>query len=305
VIAGLSVLTVIVLVLSYAALTSVGSGAHQALHTRQGASTSSPNPALTEPAAQETEDETAPGEEPLDVGPPVPNRLLVAISESVLVRATVGTCEAPGTFEISGDGGETWSESEAFAESGATQVLRVLVGGGASSILVVANDAQCEPRLFGTDARADAWYQAGSAGMAWYLDLSSPREIGTPDGLRDVPCEAVSLAAVGSRAALLCADSSVITSSNRGASWSDPTDVPNAVAINVTDSGGYIVALTDYDDCGGIRTATLRDGGLSAPGGCFKLSRTAADDVAVAGFSNVVFVWAGEKFVHSSSGGVE
>ena len=177
-------------------------------------------------------------------------------------------------------------------------MLRLLVGGGVSSILVVANDDQCEPRLFGTDARGDAWYQAGSAGMAWYLDLSSPREIGTPDGLRDVPCEAVSLAAVGSRAALLCADSSVITSADRGATWSDPIDVPMAVAINVADSEGYIVALANHDGCRGIRTATIRDGALDTPGECLESGPVVGGDVAVAHIADEVILWAPDAFIY-------
>lgn len=271
-------------------------------------------PTMTPPEADtEQSDPVSPTEtpEPQPTGEPlelaVPTRVLAAVDSQIFIRATGGTCQAPGTLETSQDGGASWKESDSLSESGATQILRVL-STDIDLIQVIAMDDDCRPALFITEDQGSSWQPMGQPTAAWYL--VSPDQIMTPSGVRDLGCQAIAMAAVEDRAAVLCADSTVVTTEDQGDTWADPVAVIGAVAISVAPENGYFMAVTGAPNCQGVQTLALRDSVLTQRGACLAVDDIATGnitngDVAVARAGDIAAAWVGSTFAVSQTGGLE
>lgn len=311
-VALLAVLALVVAGLSYAAVTGALTGEPEGLPTKPGAPTELPvSPEDTEDEAPEPEasasddpiDPTEPVAEP--IGLAVPTRVLAAVDEDTLIRATAGTCENPGHVEFSANGGETWAVSETFAETTATQVLRILPT-RAEFVQIIALDANCEPQIYRTENLGGTWFQPVSAAGAWFFDPADPVSIGAPDGAARLPCTAVTLAATEDRAAVVCDDGSVTFTEDRAASWSGEAAVEGILAVTYSDTA-FTAALGADETCEGVRVVALEDDGVAAPLGCVEAPLTAdalnAGDIALAQPGQSVFVWVGDRFAASTDGG--
>lgn len=304
VIALVAALALAVILLSYMALAGVGHNNAEGLPAKPGAPTELPTFTESDPATDDAIDPTdaaEPSPEPEPISLAVPTRQIAAIDEATLVRAEVGSCDAPGSVEFSSDGGVTWSLSESFAQAGATQILRILPT-RANLIQVVALDADCDPLIYRTENQGGTWLSPISAVGAWYLDPADPERIGGPDGVLDLPCTALSLVATADRAAAICDDSTVIETADRGFSWSEPAEVEGILAIGLSDDG-YVAALGADDSCDGARVASLTPGGLGAEAECYEadLSTDALDagGIALVQVGDQISLWLGPRYESS------
>jgi len=250
-----------------------------------------------EPSESPTSEEPA---APAEIELIPPKRILATVSSDLIIRATVASCDSNTKFEISKDGGASWNASAAIESTGATKALRIIPT-RAELIQLVSLNADCEPQLVRTENQGTSWLAPIGATGAWYLDPAQPTSLGGPDGRLDIACEAVNLAAIADRAAVLCSDATIITSTDRGVSWSEPVDAPNVTSIGLSDDS-YIVSLGNADECVGVQAASFNGTKIGTPGAC--LERTVkSGDTAIAQTGDSVFAWSGKDFSTSIDGG--
>lgn len=295
-VALIAILSAAALALSYVALTGVGSNDHPGLPVR------SEIPTAEEAAAPPTQAEPEVAE---DQTASSTSQRMLAMVGSTAMRAASGTCETPGTTEISVDAGQSWSESASLARAGATQILRVLPT-DPSLVQVVALDANCDPQVYRSADLGTTWEGPLSVVGTWYFDPSTPTQVGAPDGARSLPCEGAELAAAGDRAAVRCADGSVVTTIDRGVTWSEAAGVTDALAINYSPDS-YVVAQTGVQACEGVRLTTLSSAISPVLDGCFETTLTAdasnPENIAIAQSGTSTLLWVGDDVVISTDGG--
>lgn len=237
-----------------------------------------------------------------EVLPLVAPQRQIAQYENVAVRSEVGTCTAPGTLEVSTNGGESWVASESFTGTSATQVLR-LIPVSASNIFVVALNSDCEPRIYGTTNQGQTWQEPVSAVGTWYLNPSIPTQLAAPGGTKTIGCEALSLSArTDSNVDVLCADGQFISTTDGGTTWSDPVHIDGA--LNVGHSNGDRVLMVQQPGvCRGIQlSAGAQDSDNST---CLEteLLSENAGQIAATRFGESILAWVGQTQFISKDGG--
>lgn len=265
--------------------------------------TATPEPSNTpspEPTVEETPEVEVP-ESPEVIAAVVPDRLLTVVTKDLMVRSMVGSCEQPGVMEFSKDGGQSWQESTALSTTDSTLHMRVLPT-RANNVQLIALDEDCKPQLVRTENQGTAWVAPTSPTGAWFFNPKEPTTINAPDGKVTIDCTAVSFVATQDRAAVLCDDSTVLTTTDKAATWKAPVAVPGAIALNVTEDG-YILAVANQNECVGIQTIELEGTTVGSPSTCLEDADLQAGTVAVARTSNTVLAWIGNKFAVSSNGG--
>lgn len=299
--AGLiTVLGAAALALSYVAVTGIGSGDHPGLPVKTGAPAfeDSVISAPSQPVNNQPEAPQDQSEGPL-------NQRLLTMTNSVALRGTSGTCENPGTVEFSLDTGESWIGSTSLAQAGATRILRLLPT-DPSLVQVVALDRSCEPQVYRTTDFGTTWEGPMSVVGTWYFDPSDPAQVGAPDGRQPLQCEGAELAPAGDRAAVRCADGSVVTTVDRGLTWSQAPDIAEVLAINYSPDS-YVVAQTGGQTCEGVRLRTISNNTSTALDGCFAADLPAEalnpGNTAIAQSGNSALLWVGDDVVISTDGG--
>lgn len=226
----------------------------------------------------------------------------IAQYENVAVRAEVGTCTEPGTLEVSTNGGESWAASDSFTGTSATQVLR-LIPVSTSNIFVVALNADCEPRIYGTTNQGQTWQEPVSAVGTWYLNPSTPTQLAAPGGTKTIGCEALSISArTDSNVDVLCADGQFISTTDGGTTWSDPVHIDGA--LNVGHSNGDRVLMAQQPGvCRGIQfSAGAQDSDSST---CLETELISQDagHIAATRFGESILAWVGQTRFISKDGG--
>lgn len=255
----------------------------------------SPEPA--DAAAQQGE----PAPSPTAVVPRPTERLLAVASDQVAWRATTGSCEEPGALERTQDGGATWTPLP-FA---LTPFAR-LKATSPTSLFAIGGGADCAPTFaFSTNA-GDAWTtEDPELDGAWYLRPADGATVHGPGAEVPVPCvgPVVDLAGVDlGRAALLCADGTVVTTQDSGVTWAPVGTVPGAVAIAPA-GAGYVLGSVQ-DTCSGVAVHRFTDdgAGLVTPVACAVVDAQAGQ-VTLGASGDVVWLWAASLTLVSRDGG--
>lgn len=306
----LSILVIVVLLVGAGALSLFALKSVKESDKNEGFSTT--KAAFVEQLSSETSEESAeevPAEilESEDISteqaslPLVAPQRQIAQFENLAVRSQVGTCTDPGTLEISTDGGQAWSTSESFAATTATQILR-LIPVSTSNIFVVALNAECEPRIYGTTDQGATWQQPVSPVGTWYLDPSNPTQLPAPGGAKEISCEAISIAPrTDSNVDALCADGSLISTSDGGTTWSEPVAGDGVLNIAHSNSGRLLIAQNP-DQCTGVQLSA----NVPAEGAtCVRaeLGESDAGQIAATRFGDSILAWVGETQFISKDGG--
>ncbi|BAU94747.1 hypothetical protein N24_0485 [Corynebacterium suranareeae] len=237
-----------------------------------------------------------------EVVPLVAPQRQIAQYENTAVRAEVGTCTDPGMLEVSTNGGETWVSSESFTKTSATQVLR-LIPVSTSDIFVVALNADCEPRIYGTTNQGQNWQEPVSAVGTWYLNPLTPTQLTAPGGTKTIGCEALSISArTDSNVDVLCTDGQIISTTDGGTTWSDPIHIDGA--LNVGHSNGDQVLMAQQPGvCRGIQfSAGTQDSDNST---CLETELLGEDagQIAATRFGESILAWVGQTQFISEDGG--
>ncbi|MGC5629543.1 WD40/YVTN/BNR-like repeat-containing protein [Georgenia sp. Z1344] len=237
----------------------------------------------------------------IDVPMPEPaERLIASASGDVAWRAIVGSCEAPGSVELTTDGGATWSPADV---GGLAPVSRLKAITPAAVFAIGGVDPNCSPTYAGSVDGGNNWEQAPELAQgSWYIDPSDRAVLGTSVGEVDAPCEVAGLAGFDDNAAaLLCTDGSLTVSNDGGASWTTAAEETNAVAIGLT-LQGYVLAGSD-EECAGTQIWTAGVEGDTAPVGCAEDVQTEAGQTAVSGAGGAMWLWADDETLVSTDGG--
>lgn len=256
-------------------------------------------PTVTEEAAVEetvvtTEEVTSEAEAASASLELVAPKRLIALDGNYAVRSTVGECTVPGSIEFSQDGGSTWNASAAFEQTSATQVLRILPSASATTFVVALN-SDCQPQIYSTANDGESWNGPVSAVGTWYLNPANPREAGAPGGTRTLACDAVALSPVtDSNVGVLCSNGSVISTTDGGASWSDPV-APDGVLALAYSKEQILLAQQGGEGCAGI---SLGDSCIEAD-----TSSIASVELAFAQSGAYQVAWLGENFRTSRDSG--
>lgn len=286
--------------LSYVAFTDIGSGEHPGLPVK-------PEPPISEDIVSSTPflpTDTQPEPAVNPTGRSAPQRMLAMVG-GIAMRSTSGTCGSPGTVEVSTDSAQSWNLSDSLAGAGATQILRLLPT-NPSLIQLVALDSSCEPQVYRSADLGTSWEGPLPVLGIWYFDSTNPMQVGTPNGPQPLRCEGAELAAAGDRAAVRCLDGSIVTTVDRGITWSESPRVADTLAINYSPDS-YVVAQTGNQTCEGLRLTTLGSGPSTSPDGCFDgvliADGSNPENIAVAQSGTSTLLWVGNKLVTSTDGG--
>ena len=256
-------------------------------------------PAEVEPAVVEPVETTA---------TVTPTRLLAALDSSTAWRASTGACPAASAApELTTDAGATWESFNASIETDASAILAINVIDDTETSLVTLDLADCSPQLVSTFVAGDQWRAyPGRVAAQWYVDPATPAIVHSPIGDVASPCANVAAlaAADDSRAAILCADASVLTTQDAGATWSGPASIPGAAALAAT-AGGYEVAVANPGGCIGVSLVSVSvDGTLDATArACVTATVNPGETAIAAGEDGILWLWAGDAFARSTDGG--
>ncbi|MEE6283183.1 hypothetical protein [Georgenia sp. MJ170] len=277
------------------------------------AAPSSPSSARpSEPATDPADDGTA--ERPEKVGSALPapaepeqlraepaERILVAATEQVAWRATVGQCEDPGTLEHTVDGGQTWRELP--NELAPLSRIRVL---GAATIFAIGGGVDCEPVYLSSSTAGVSWstnnqFLTGS----WYLDPADRSRMGAPVGTIDAPCEAVELVGTdASSAGVLCTDGSLNVTADGGATWQETTPELDAVTVGASDEGYVLVGSHEVCEEGVALAFTDLTGEAPGEPTCAPAPAEDASELTAAAAGSSVWLWAADEVLVSVDGGL-
>lgn len=241
-------------------------------------------------------------------------RILDAVDADGAWRATTGACpDAAASPEVTTDGGETWSVTDATGPTGVTALQRIIASSVDVATMVGAAADSCAPTLIRTYVRGDNYEEyPADVGTAWHIDPADRAQVVTPDGSVAAPCaSAVAVAPDGDEsAAVLCADGTLSTTTDAGATWSAPADVAGGQSIDAVD-GGYLVARLGGTPCAGVAIGVVSPGAddtsvTIAEAGCVPLSgdlAALAGRVAISGSEGAWWVWAGDTVARSTDRG--
>lgn len=310
----IAILAVAAVALSYLAFQNLNDPNPEGFATTN---TATPESSILAPA--ESEEPDAPPEAPVSEQAPetkaantgeqielVAQSRLIVLDGSLGVRADVGECTNPGSIEFSTDGGQSWTPSSTFDATSATQILRILPANGGTTFVVALN-GECEPWIYSTSNNGTTWNGPLSAVGTWYLNPAAPATLGAPGGAKTIACEALGLSPVTDReVGVLCADGSIITTTDGGTTWSDSAPVDGAIALAYSKQNLSAVTNGDGQTCSGMQLLNLGTDGGTEQVSCVEivdLGSLAAGDIAAAQSGNTLVLWVGENQYISTDGG--
>lgn len=262
-----------------------------------------PYPEFT-PERASGEGTAAPTPDAAPVEPLPSGRILVAASDTLAWRASVGDCATPATVERTTDGGATWTGLDV----GVAPAVRMKAT-SATDVFAIGGGADCAAAFRFSDDAGDRWVNddAELAG-SWYLRPSDRAVVHGPRGEVPTPCPAglVDLAGLdNSRAALLCTDGALHATADGGATWSPVGSVAQAIAL--TPAGdGYVAGALRPESCDGVVLVPFDATGAGLETQeftCAPVSDAEPGAVALAAAGDSLWLWAGDQVVISRDRG--
>jgi len=195
-----------------------------------------------------------PASEPL-VLPPL-SRLIVPDGADGAWRTASLACAPGRTAQIfaTDDGGESW-EQYGLGEVGAAAILAVQPAGDTLTAATLSADG-CELGHALTFTGGEFWRdEPGQVGVPFVLPGAPQLRVG---GNRiPLPCaDPAGFAAQDGAIAVLCSDAVLRVSADDGATWSEPEDGRDIIAL-VAWRDGWLLAQLRQDGCAGIRLSAV------------------------------------------------
>jgi hypothetical protein len=239
-------------------------------------------------------------------------RLLSALDGDIAWRATTGECPAAtASPEKTSDAGQTWNATDATRDVRVT-ALRSLLVVSESQIEAVGLAAEdCAPQFIRSFVSGDEYSSNPDLLDAqWYIDPLDRSVVNTPDGESAAPCgDVVALAprADAVSAAIICADTRILTTADSGRTWREAIRVAGVVNVAVTQMG-YVIATVGLPECAGVQlTALSVDPIVATPTSCLPVdmqAETMQGNVAISEAAGAVWVWAGDSLKRSIDQGL-
>jgi hypothetical protein len=246
---------------------------------------SSPEPSVSR--------KSTPSASPVEPSPP--QRLLFAMSENTAWRATVGDCDKPGTLERSTDGGTSWKR---VVRTGLAPIVRL--GQTASDLYTVGGVGRhCSSRYVAYAADGKVTESTNSPVDVWFPTPADRDEVNGPGDTKSRPCtdHIIGLASLSlSRALVVCANGSAMSTVNSGKDWRDVTRVPGTLAVASGHGRYWLAGVTTK--CEGITVRALSVKGSRASEGanrCLPVTGVESGQVALDVSGDAIWVWTGSQ----------
>ena len=296
--AGLTVLALITIALTFFALTQRGEVA-------EAGSTPGATPLPTAPAAPLAAPAEVPAVQPMVVV--APTRVIDAIDASSAARAAFTTCPEPTTLEVTGDAGSTWEATEA---SGLASLQRISADASGFLAAIGLGVDGCAPAYERSFTSGDAWETMPEAlAASWFVDPANRAGLHAPAGNIAAPCPAVLQVAVvdESTAAVLCEDGTVHATGDSGAAWVATSPISGIAAVGAT-ADGYRAVVVNQNGCSGaqVLAVAIVEGAahVGAAGGCLDAAIPAGGVAVDSAVDGSTWVWAGDRIGLSPDGGL-
>lgn len=248
------------------------------------------------------EEEAEPEPEP-EISLNAHTRFISLGADDQVIRGEFGSCTGePGWAEVSPDGGIFWELSNTVVHE-AMQILGVSIGTG-GYVEMTTLDTFCEPFLLRSYIGGYNWqFAPGEVESRWYFNPLNAATVNTPFGQAEAPCEVIQLSVSESatNAAVLCEDSTIMSSTDEGQSWSVAGERTGAVAVAAQDDR-LLIANGHSEGCNGVQLQTISGGVTENVGSCLDVSTT-SDQIAFAAFAGDVAIWSGDALRWSIDGG--
>ncbi|MFP7834834.1 hypothetical protein [Marisediminicola sp. LYQ134] len=265
----------------------------------------SPTPSAT-PTPEVSPDTASESSAPAAVAP---TKLLAAVDLNTAWRATTSECPAAASPEVTTDGGATWVTTDATAATGITALRSIEASSAAVASMVGFAQSDCTPLAVRTFVGGNDYAVSDEQlSNAWIIDPADPSSIGSPAGTTAAPCPQV-VDVEGrdaSSVAALCADGSVLITSDAASTWSAAAVPPGTIEITASPDG-WMLGIAGDPECLGVRTGLLGVDLEWTTLGCAPLDqRTDAlpGTVAMSVADGVLWLWADSGLSRSSDGGV-
>ncbi len=169
--------------------------------------------------------------------------------------ATPGTCASGGaSLQTTTDAGRTWAtQSVPFKV-----VTRVDASSTTAGFLVGGDQSTCAAASRATNDEGATWGALGSLTGTWFIDPLKRSSVHSTAGTTSTPCadgEARGLTRLSDdAAAVLCASGSVVTSTDRGRTWTPAPSHDKALALAAATSpaGVRLAVLASDPSCAGV-----------------------------------------------------
>jgi hypothetical protein len=241
-----------------------------------------------------------------------PTRILSALDDTTAWRATTGECPvATATPEITTDAGQTWQATNATDDVQITAPLSLRVLSDTLIEIVGLDADDCSPQLVRSFVAGDNYSRYPDLlADQWYVDPTDRATVHTPDGDVSAPCDSIvdlaPRADDDAAAAIVCADTTVFTTTDSGTTWSTPLSQPGIVGVAAT-TMGYVIATVGLPECAGVQLAGLSESLMTAtPTGCLPADEPAEDlqgNVAMSEGAGALWIWAGDSVMRSTDQG--
>src|SRR5215207_7487131 len=222
---GLVALVIVDIALVFAALRITGRSSAAETPSADGTiatatATSGPEPVATSAAPEPSGSATGTSAAPTNV-PGVPLTVVLNVVDGSLAwRATVGSCSGGAAVQITTDGGKTWRN-----RTSPYPVITRVQATDATKGFVVGADSACSMGVRTTTDGGATWPGSGSLTDTLARDAKDSTKVRAPGGRTVAPCgtvPVVDLARNSERGAqVLCADGSIRSSTDDGATWSE------------------------------------------------------------------------------------
>ena len=301
---GLFLFFVADIALAAVALTGTRPPAQEASHAVPSAPAQSASPTPTPTLA------------PTPTVPPVvavlPTRILVAADASLAWRATTGPCPATQAMpQITTDAGAKWTSTNATAPTGIRSLQSITIEGKQLASMIGQAAQDCSVQLVRTFV-AGANYEKYPAALAgsWYVNPLNRASLHSPAGDFAAPCKSVLTLAHrdATRAAVLCDNQTIYTTTNAAATWSAASSIPGALNLAPT-AAGFVVAAVGEEKCAGVDIYSIPNANATSATviGCLPTDATPAalsGNVALSEAASTLWLWAGQILKRSSDGGI-
>ncbi|GAA1723911.1 hypothetical protein [Aeromicrobium alkaliterrae] len=166
---------------------------------------------------------------------------LIDVADGLVVWGPRGSCADGVPITL----GRSTGDSRAELDPGVTELLRVDVNAD-GDVYVIGADAECAPVERLLAAGEAEWVDPPGGIRRWHLTPSQPT-LTTPAGARDPGCAPVGFTSDGAAGVVACADGTVRTSGDDGATWETLATVSGLTGVTQTDDG--VVVLASAAEC--------------------------------------------------------
>lgn len=224
--------------------------------------------------------------------------LLAALDREVAWRATVGSCATGGaTLSISVDGGTTWDDVEAPADT----IARVQPLDRQRGFIVGGVDS-CAQDQFTTEDGGRTWAGPDALVGGWARRLDVRSEVTTPQSPAATPCggdAVIDLSRTSAdQAEALCREGGVKVTDDGGVTWRDSGEAEGALAISNRLEGGVLatyVVRAGVAGCGGLQVAKVTRGVGATEVACVDAAQGSAGNVAISVAAEAGWLVVGER----------